>query len=194
MMTAPRGAMLAAGLALGVVVTGCSRGATGEGARAPSGQREQTVRELIDRGRAFATIGDLTRGEQYLSAALQRGAAAPLVLPLLVHVCVEAGRYRVAAEYVRAYMLSDPDSATLRLLYGLLEAAVGDRDVALREYEAVLRLHPDNPAGHYALAVLLRDAKGDASGADAHFREYLRLDPRGEHVAEARASLLGEGP
>jgi Flp pilus assembly protein TadD len=157
-------------------------------------QRRQTVDELVERGQAFATVGDLTRGEQYLSAALLQGADVHRVLPLLVHVCVQGGRYRVAADYVHEYLPQDPDNPTLHLLLGLLEAAVGDRQVARREYEMVLRRHPDDASTHYALAVLLRDEDGDPVAADAHFREYLRLAPGGQHAAEARSSLLEEVP
>ncbi len=173
---------------------GCARESAGPANATLSLRNQQTLAELVERGRAFAMIGDLTRGEQYLSAALEHGADARRVLPPLVHVCVEAGRYRVAADYVRSYMDADPDSTDLHLLYGLLEAAVGDRELARREYEGVIRSHPDDSAGHYALAVLLRDGLGDASGSEVHFREYLRIAPQGVHAAEARAALASEAP
>jgi tetratricopeptide (TPR) repeat protein len=177
-------------LACAVALLGCGRGVV-PGANDPS-TRRQSIEELEQRGLAFAVIGDLTRAEQYLSAALSQGAEVHRVLPALVHVCIEAGRYRAAGEYLRAHMLEDPDNSKLHLLYGLLEASVGDRDVALREYDAALREHPDDPDTHFALAILLRDGVGDAVAADAHFREYLRLVPKGAHAAEARASLLEE--
>jgi tetratricopeptide (TPR) repeat protein len=179
-------------LACGLFAAACTHAASGQAVGAPLHRNGQTKEELVERGRAFAMIGDLTRGEQYLSAALRRGADPCVVLPLLVHVCVEAGRYRVAAEYLRMYMIDNPESANMHLLYGSLEAAVGDREVAQREYERLLRSHPDDSTGHYALAVLFRDAVGDRSASDAHFREYLRLAPYGEHATEARASLLDE--
>jgi tetratricopeptide (TPR) repeat protein len=157
-------------------------------------RRGPTVADLVERGRAFAAVGDATRAEQYLSAALEAGADPVQVLPALLHVCVEARRYRVALRYAAEYVRRSPDSASLRLLHGLLEAAVGDQAVALREYEAVLRAHPDDPDGHYAIAVLLRDALDDPGGADAHFREYLRISPDGQRAPEARAALLERLP
>jgi tetratricopeptide (TPR) repeat protein len=159
----------------------------------PTLRRGQSETELVDRGRAFAALGDWTRAEQYLSAALRQGADARRILPVLVHVCIEASRYRVAAEYVREYLPQDPDNPKLRLLYGMLEAAVGDREAARREYESVLREHPDEPGGHYALAVLLRD-NADPVAAGVQFREYLRLSPDGEHASEARAALREDQP
>jgi tetratricopeptide (TPR) repeat protein len=179
--------------ALALALAGCGRPALSvPGADATHATHAgQSVEELEERGQAFAAIGDPTRAEQYLSAALDKGADVRRVLPVLVRVCIESGRYRAASEHLRAYLLNDPDNPKLHVLYGLLEASVGDRSVALREYAAALRTQPDDPAVHYALAILLRDGVGDAGGADAQFREYLRLVPQGEHAAEARASLLG---
>jgi tetratricopeptide (TPR) repeat protein len=179
-----------------VAAGGCAHpSAAGAGASADRGgglQRSApTVAELVDRGRAFAAIGDLTRAEQYLSASLDRGADPERVLPVLVRVCLEAGRYRVAGEYVRQSLRRDPENDRLHLLSGLLEAAVGNRQVALREFEIVLRTRPDDSEGHYGMAVLLRDSGDDAAEADAHFRAYLRLTPEGVHAADARSSLLG---
>jgi tetratricopeptide (TPR) repeat protein len=190
-MNAIRTVVAAAALAL-VGATGCSRALPS--ASDPSLARGQSTPELLERGRAFAVVGDWTRAEEYLSSALRAGANPRRVLPLLVHVCIEASRYRVAAEYVRQYLPDDPENPKLRLLYAMLEAAVGNRDAAKVAYEAVLRDHPDESAGHYALAVLLRDGGADTAGAGVHFREYLRLAPDGEHAAEARAALREEAP
>ncbi len=173
-------------------LAGCA--ATARGANARSAQRPPTVDELLARGRGFAAVGDLTRAEQYLSAALDRGAPAPEVLPVLLRVCMQGGRYRVANAYTADAVQRDPENVRLRLLHGVLEAAVGDVRVALREYEFVLRAHPDDSNGHYAMALLLRDELDDPSAADAQFREYLRLAPDGEHAADARAALLVRMP
>ena len=172
---------------------GCAPAPTGAADRAAVMRQGQSRDELVARGRAFASIGDLTRAEQYLSAALRQGADVKSVLPLLVHVCVQAGRYRVAADYLQAYGAADPENQQLHMLSGLLEAAVGDREVARHEYETVLRANPDDAAAHYALAILLRDTS-DAADANEHFRAYLRLAPSGEHAAEARASIAAAKP
>jgi tetratricopeptide (TPR) repeat protein len=153
-----------------------------------------SVAELLDRGRGFAAVGDLTRAEQYFSAALEAGADPKRTVPLLVHVCVEAKRYRVASDYVQQELRRDPEDASLRLLHGLLEASVGNRAVALHEYKLVLDGRPDDSESHYAMAVLLRDGLDDAVGASEHFRAYLRLSPDGVHAGEARASLLEGRP
>jgi Flp pilus assembly protein TadD len=176
--------------------TGCAAGATNRGARGGAAElrRGPTVAELVDRGRGFAAVGDLTRTEQYLSAALESGAKVDVVLPLLLRVCIASGRYRVAGEYVREYLRQEPDDGRLHFLLALLQAAVGDSAAALDELRTVLRRNPENSDGHYAMAVLLRDQWGDTVDADLQFRAYLRLEPDGPHAAEARAGLLEETP
>jgi hypothetical protein len=47
---------------------------------------------------------------------------------------------------------------------------------------------------HYLLGVVSRDADNDVVAADRHFREYLRLEPNGSHVEEAKSSLLRRVP
>jgi thioredoxin-like negative regulator of GroEL len=184
----------AALLVAAIAGAGCAPATSRPALADPEVRRGQSVEELIERGRAFAAIGDLTRGEQYLSAALRVGADVKRVLPMLLHVCVESGRYRAAEAYISEYEQKDPENTRLRLLHAMLEGAIGDRAAALREYQAILRAHPDEPAGHFALAVLLRDTMGDAGAAREHFLAYLRLAPDGEYAQEARASLTEDGP
>ncbi len=165
----------------------------------PKGQAEKNVKTLVDeqspdkllaRGKAFYAAGDLTRAEQYYAAALQAGAPESEVLPLLLRVCVEASRFQVAIEYAEPILKRHPENWKLRMVVGSLYAAVGQNVTARTHYETVVEQHPDEPTAHYALAVLLRDQFVDKVGADAHFREYLRLAPLGPHADEAKGSLL----
>lgn len=179
-------------LAMPSCATGAAPRGKGVPDRAAQLQREASAVQLAERGRGFAAVGDLTRAEQYFSASLDAGADARTVLPQLLRVCVAARRYRVGVEHARRYLREDPSDDRLRFLLGVLEAAVGDRDAALRELQVLLENHPDDAEGHYALAVLLRDQADDVVDADAHFRAYIRLSPEGAHAADARASLLKE--
>jgi uncharacterized protein HemY len=157
-------------------------------------QRETTVTKLVDRGRAFASVGDATRAEEYLSAALDQGADPKDVLPLLLEVCISTGRYWSAIQHAENQVRKHPDDTRTRFVLGTLYAAVGENKVARTELEQVVEARPNDSRAHYALAVLARDAINDPVTADAHFREYLRLEPNGAHAEEARASLLKRVP
>lgn len=151
---------------------------------------EETPEKLLERGRAFAAIGDYTRAEQYFSAALDEGGDPAVVLPLLLKVCVAEQRYRVAIDHAEPWLQKRPDDYRLRFLVGTLYATIGDAKTAREHYERVTQTAPKHADAHYALGVLLRDDVNDPVGADKHFREYLRLRPDGPHADEARASLL----
>jgi tetratricopeptide (TPR) repeat protein len=150
--------------------------------------------QLVQKARAFASIGDFTRAEQYLRLALDGGADPKEIVPLLVQVCVRDQRYLDAVQHVEGYLKRHPDDRRLRFVLASLEAAVGNSERARTEYEKVLAQDPDNADVRYALAVVLRDSFANLEQADRHFREYLRLRPSGSHAEEARAALLTEVP
>jgi Tfp pilus assembly protein PilF len=153
-------------------------------------EKERTPNKLLEKGRAYASVGDLTRAEQYLSAALDAGADSSDVLPILLRVCIAAKRYQVAIDYAAPVLQKHPDDYRLRFVVASLRENVGDAKVAREELESIVTAAPSEPDPHYALAVILRDDARDVVGADAQFREYLRLAPGGSHAEEARASLL----
>ena len=157
-------------------------------------QAEQTRDKLIERGRGFAAVGDTTRAQQYFDAAISAGADERVVTPLLLQVCVQDGRYRLAVEYAGRYVKRHPGDVKMRFILGTLYAALGETELAAGELEHAARSDARNPHVQYALAVLLRDQRSDLVAADRHFREYLRLAPTGEHAEEARASTLQEVP
>ncbi len=154
---------------------------------------EQSPDKLLARGRMFASMGDLTRAEQYMASALERGGDPKTVLPLLLRVCVEARRYRAAIDYAEDELKKHPQDARLRFLVASLYVAIDEPKLARQHIETVLAAQPGDAEAHYVLAVLLRD-QNDLVGADHHFREYLRLDPHGSHADEARGSLLKSVP
>lgn len=157
-------------------------------------RKEQAPDRLLAEGRAFAAVGDTTRAEQYLAAALAGGGDDHAIVPLLIDVCVHDGRFRSAIEYAEPFVAKHPQDTRARYLLGTLYDGIGAFDRARAEYESVLATKPDAPEPHWALGVLLRDELKDPLLADAQFREYLRLSPSGEHADEARASLLKEVP
>ena len=152
-------------------------------------ENEQTPENLFITGQNFAAVGDTTRAEQYLSSAIDHGADPHKVLPLLLEVCIRDGRFEMAIEYARPYLVKHPNDATVRYLLATLYSAVGDRTHARAEVETVVEERPNDAEPHFLLGTILRD-DSDLVGADKQFREYLRIAPHGAHSDEARGALL----
>lgn len=152
-------------------------------------RREHTPEKLVERGAAFAEIGDLTRAEQYLVAALDQGAAPRRALPALLRVCVAAGRHRAAIVYAREYAGELSSDAQFEFILALLESAIGESDSAIAHLRGVVRSAPNHAEAHYRLATLLKQQSADDDGVAFHLQEYLRLAPDGKYAAEARATL-----
>jgi tetratricopeptide (TPR) repeat protein len=161
-------------------------------------QKESNAKNFYDRGRAFAFVGDFTRAEEYLSAALDAGADAREVMPLLMDVCVRGGRYRSAIQHGENHLRRHPADVQTHLMVGALYAAIEENDRATEHLELVVAKPLPPPEtlhgeAHYYLGVVAREKK-DWVGADKHFREYLRIEPNGKHVEEAKGSLLHKVP
>lgn len=180
--------ILLLGVALGLVALGC--GGNKVVAQSATVRAEETPEKLLARGRAFVTVGDFVRAEQYFASALQHGAEPRVALPLLLRACAEEKRYRAAIDYAEPELRRHPDDVKLRFVVASFYSTIGDVAAARTQLERVVKDKPDLAPAHFALAVLLRDEQGDLVQADIHFREYLRLDPSGAHVDEARGSLL----
>lgn len=157
-------------------------------------KEEGRAAKLLDRGKAFAAVGDTTRAEQYYAAAITSGADEHVVVPLLLTVCVQDGRYRVAIQYAETYLKSHPTDLRVRFVLGTLYSAVNEPIAAREALSTVVDARPEDADAHFALGVLLRDSDHDYAGADQQFREYIRLKPRGTHAEEAQASLLKSVP
>jgi tetratricopeptide (TPR) repeat protein len=190
---AARAALLVLGVAGGLA---CGPSTPAEKAQADMAtfRKEASTDNLVDRGKAFAAVGDTTRAEEYLSAALDQGANPKDVLPILLQVCVQTGRYRSAIQHAENQLRKHPDDVRTRFVLGTIYAAIGETKDAKSALETVVAARPDESRAHYALAVLARDSENDVIGADRHFREYLRIEPEGSHAEEARASLLKRMP
>jgi tetratricopeptide (TPR) repeat protein len=175
----------------GLSLLGCERspGAKAEAEYAAL-REEHRADKLLERGRAFAMVGDLTRAEEYLASAIDEGADRHVVLPMLIDVCVRGGRYRSAIQYAEAQLRKQPRDQGTRLILGTLHYAIGDTHEARAELEELLEQRPNEARAHYVLAIMARDNDNDVVSADRHFREYLRIQPNGTHAEEARASLL----
>lgn len=174
-----------------LAVTGCAQTpAQKAAADMRAFNNEATADKLFERGKGFASVGDYTRAEEYLAAAIDNGTSPRLALPLLMDVCVRGGRYRSAIQHGETQLRKHPNDHRTRLMVGTLYAALDEPARAREELDRVVEAKPDEPQAHYVLAVVARDKERDPIDADRHFREYLRLEPNGSHAEEARASLL----
>ena len=59
---------------------------------------------------------------------------------------------------------------------------------ALRECEETVRLRPDDPAAHHALAVAL-ETTGNSERARQEYHRYLELAPNAPDASQVRARL-----
>jgi len=174
--------------------TGCGASA-GEQLRADVKelQKEHTADKLVERGRAFASIGDFTRAEEYFTAAMDAGAPPRKVMPMLVKACLSDNRLRSVIQYSEGYLAKFPDDVATRFVYGTVLYAVGDYSQAKTELARVTVEKPLIADAHFALALADREL-GHHHEADTQFREYLRLAPRGTHAAEAESGLTKTFP
>lgn len=151
-----------------------------------------TAAQLIEIGRAFDQRGDSVRAEQYWMRALEAGAPARAVLPLLLSSYIRDRQYRLAIERAQDYLRRHPRDLDLRLLLGSLHEAIGGLQQAIDEYQRVVERRPAHPDSHYALASALLQQGHDRARADAHFRRYLELAPAGLYAERAEGALMKE--
>jgi tetratricopeptide (TPR) repeat protein len=145
---------------------------------------------LTELGESFASAGDFTRAQQYFAAALAAGGKSKVILPHLLKACIASGDLRLASEYAETELARNPDDAHLRFLTGALQAQIGNRADARRHLvQAASELKSDARV-QFSVATFFRDDMQDRVEADIYFREYLTLQPKGEHAAEARASVM----
>jgi outer membrane protein assembly factor BamD (BamD/ComL family) len=151
--------------------------------------RDSSAKQLLENGDASASVGDMTRAEQYYVAALKAGGNERDLVQRLLVVCASDQRYPVAAEYAEQYLHRHPLDADLKFAAGSLHAALGDAHRARELFESVVRDKPEWAEAHYALASLLRAQSEPLALADQQDLEYLRLSPQGALAETARARL-----
>jgi len=112
-------------------------------------------------------------------------------------ILAERGRFREAAEELRAGLALEPGSVDLHRNLGGVLASLNDPDGARRCFEEALRLAPGDPEVHANLA-LLEGALGHWEEAARHFRAVLEKNAqdgralRGLATALARLERLDE--
>jgi tetratricopeptide (TPR) repeat protein len=203
-------------LSFAAIAASCASPAAKAEAEIASVRKEADAKTLVERGKAFAAMGDHTRAEEYLASGIEAGADPRDVLPLLMDVCVKTGRYRSAIQHGENHLRKHPHDSGTRVMVGALYAAINESKQARLQLEKVVQADAGEaassdrdadagaPAGgpvvphparlhaqaHYLLAVVARDSDNDVVEADRHFRAYLRIEPNGSHAEEAKDALL----
>ncbi len=152
-------------------------------------KREVSPQELLRRGDASASLGDMTRAEQYYVMAQRAGADDHQVVQRLLVACVSDQRYPVALEYAERHLRRHPGDVEVRFATASLRAALGDLAVARDMMIEVLRAQPTWAEAHYALGSVLRQMGEQQQLAEEHDIEYLRLSPQGTYAEAARDRL-----
>jgi tetratricopeptide (TPR) repeat protein len=152
-------------------------------------KREVSPRELLRKGDASASLGDMTRAEQYYVMAQKAGADEHQVVQRLLVACVADQRYPVALEYAERHLRRHPEDVEVRFATASLRAALGDLTAARDMMLEVLRERPTWAEAHYALGSVLRQMGEQQPLADEHDVEYLRLSPQGTYAEAARDRL-----
>ncbi len=190
-----RAALRLGALVTALIVAGCAgqplNTASVAAAESPAGPH---ALDLERRGRWFAERGDLVRASQYLLAALDAGGPEARLVPLLMRVYVESGRYHLALKLGEDGLRRAPEDGELRLLVGALCYAAGRAADAERHLTRVLEQTPDCAEAHFALGLVLRDRAQERERARQAFRRYLALAPTGRHAAEASDAAEEDAP
>lgn len=126
-------------ISLAAIALGCAPSAARRAeAELAAVRKEGDAKTLVDRGKAFAAVGDHTRAEEYLAAGIDAGADPREVLPLLIDVCVKTGRYRSAIQHGENHLRKHPGDLRTRVIVGALYAAIGEGKQARAQLEQVV--------------------------------------------------------
>lgn len=174
--------------------TACGSAAAQQQRERDTLRREASPETLVERADAAASVGDMTRAEQYYVAALTAGADEKPLLMRLLRVCVADQRYPVAAQYAEQYLRRHPRDWDITFAAASIQAALGRHERAQRLLEQVVQARPSSAEAHYALASVLRDRAEAPQRADVHDLQYLKLDPGGPLAETARARLTRPMP
>jgi len=144
--------------------------------------------QLRARGLAFARRGDLTRAQQYLSAAKLKGFDERIVVPEIVKICIAASRLRAALAYAEPYLQRHPDDTGLAYVAGTVELALGRVQEARVHLRGALHSDPAMLDAAFSLAMIAKD-EGHSDMARQHLQHYLERQPAGRFATRAKRLL-----
>jgi tetratricopeptide (TPR) repeat protein len=149
--------------------------------------------ELRAKGLAFARRGDLTRAQQYLSAAQQKGYDESVIVPEIVKICVAASRLRAALAFAEPYLERYPEDAGMKYVVGTIHFALGDLQRATAHLSGALRPSAIMIDAAFSLALIAHD-QGQPQEARLHLKRYLKVQPRGRFATRAKHLLAKLSP
>ncbi len=144
--------------------------------------------ELRARGLSFARRGDLTRAQQYLSAAQEKGFDETIIVPEIVKVCVAASRLRAALAFAEPYLERHPEDAGMNYVVGTIHLALGNLQRASTHLNGALQPSLIMIDAAYSLA-LMASEENRPQEARRHLEHYLRVQPEGQFSKRARIML-----
>ncbi len=142
----------------------------------------------IERNRVWATEFSLW-ADTLAKAPTNRRALLTLAL---THM--ERGELDQAGVHLQNVIRANPAYGAAYIALAYLHLARNDRVAAIDNFQAALRIAPDDPDGHYRVARLLDDA-GRLSEAEVHYRKFLEQAPPTQETlrvwVEARVPVIG---
>ena len=144
--------------------------------------------ELRAKGLAHARRGDLTRAQQYLSAAQAKGFDEKVIVPELVKICIAASRLRAALAFAEPYVDKHPEDAGMSYVVGTIHLALGDLQRASSHLSGALRPSHIMIDAAYSLALIAME-EGRTGEAREHLKHYLRAAPKGQFASRAKNLL-----
>ncbi len=158
----------------------------------PTEAAEAASKELFDQGSRLARQGDSVRAEQYLAAALREGYDAEQVLPLLMRVCLLESRLRAALNHATPYLKKHPDAVWLRYLVATVYLGLEQPQRAKEHLLLIERQTPKHGRTQYLLGLTEWEGFKNQAATEAHFREYLKLEPQGPYAPEVEEWLRSQ--
>ncbi len=168
---------------------GCVSAQRPESRTPPSDPLARTSYETLQaQGIAYANAGDSVRAQQYLSAALLKGAPESVVIPQLVRVCISGSRLRAALQYAQPYVEKHPDDSGMQYVVGAIHRALGDVKEAQVYLHRALNAEKPMEEAAYELSLVGKDL-GDVVMQEKFLSMYVERNPKGRYALRSKHRL-----
>ena len=125
--------------------------------------------------------GQTTQAEVHLRQAILVAPDQPLAYQRLAALCMQAGRLREAEGFYATLERLQPNESGYQVNRGTLLLQLKDYPSARREFETVLRTHPDQPEALNNLARLYLSARQQLPDALLFSRRLVASQPTAAH-------------